>query len=141
MNDVQGLIEKAEAATGPDRLTDAMLHLMIEPELGTEPWFQPDVGWWVYRGDGQKDDRHAPAYTASIDAALALMERVHDGGEPVAKYPLEMTLSSVGKPSENGPWRCAIWTGNDDTDGVYRFARSAPLAIILATLRATGRGK
>jgi hypothetical protein len=68
--------------------------------------------------------------TASIDAALALVERMGDGSN---KHPVEITITSVGN---NGPWRCAVWLGIDDTDGIYRAAPTAPLAILLALLHA-----
>lgn len=64
MSDLLALAERVEAATGPDRELDAV----IQRALGsgsTEHWFADFLGNWV-------TDDHAPAYTASIDAAMTL---------------------------------------------------------------------
>lgn len=122
---IQNLIERCEKATGPDRFIDAMMHLMLRPELGEAPWFQPHVAWWVYRGEGQEDDQHAPLYTASIDAALALMEKVLPGWSWYA--------GSVGE--QDIPQATVTEPFGDCRDFVAH-APTAPLAIILAFLRA-----
>ena len=64
---LDGLIERVERCTGPDRFLDSRIRAVLEPQ-------EPIV-------DG------CPFYTASLDAALALVERKlpgsHVGLDPI----------------------------------------------------------
>jgi len=63
MTNLQDLLERVTAATGPDRELDAAIALT--------------QGWPVYRGDnwiGPHAEISVPAYTASLDNAVALIE-------------------------------------------------------------------
>lgn len=131
MADLRELLKRVEAAHGPDRELDFAIHAML-----VDPPPAPSRASDVRLPDGFGKDVMSmamdprPRYTASIDAALALIERKFDGS---AKYPVEMILTSAGN---KGPWRCAIWVGADDTDGIYRAAPTAPLAVLAATIKA-----
>ena len=95
MSDLSELLKRVEAATGPDRELDAHLAVIA----GLNMCFC-DYEAGSYHGDcpppgcgeplGLHDERHSypvqwqdderlPAYTASIDAALALVEKVLPG--------------------------------------------------------------
>jgi len=83
-SDLTSLVERVEGASGADREIDRQLAVAID-------------GFWIehqeYRGarychldkdgrvsmPGQAGDMLVPAYTASVDAALALVERVLPG--------------------------------------------------------------
>lgn len=103
MGDVTGLVERLEKATGGDRGLDALLAQVAgwewhgdgpveEYPLWAGHWVQPGFpmnGTFGIRGKGLCDcnvidethgnDKPPPAYTASLDAALALVERVLPG--------------------------------------------------------------
>lgn len=80
MIEITELLERVKVATGPDRALDAAI-LCAFPPFGVK--WKPDpkvIGRATFEhviGDG--DSRGAPTYTASIDAALALVKRVMPG--------------------------------------------------------------
>jgi hypothetical protein len=133
MTPIAELIGKLERATGPDReLDEALIAFAEGAERVEDATFDHKHGYarggfWVSIGP-------IHPVTASMDAALALAEKLLDDDEPVARYPLEISLTSVGHHPE-APWGCAVWTGSDK-DGVFSRAPTAPLAILLAILRA-----
>ena len=116
---------RAENITMPGRRPDEVYDASTGEKLPKEAI---PTGWSM--------DVDLPEFTASIDAALALVERVHGDGPG---YPVEFTLSSVGLKVE-GPWRCAIWVGGD-ADGKYSSAPTPALAICLALLRSIEGGE
>jgi hypothetical protein len=122
--EIEKLIERVEAATEGHPMLNLDVYLAVEG-------LTLCGGFMAERADGTrvKLPMSNPHYTSSVDDAIALANRLGDGS---AEHPVEMTLSSAGKPV----WRCAIWLGNEETDGVYRTAATPALAIILATLRA-----
>ena len=71
-SEIEGLLSRLEAATGPDRELDHRLQGILVNDgnfghyAGIEEWVTAgmEFGW------------NTPAYTASIDAAIALVERV-----------------------------------------------------------------
>lgn len=71
------LIARVEAATGPDRETDGMIWCAANDYQFLE-W---DGDGCRYRAvsDGWFDSHHIPSYTASLDAAIGLVERVLPG--------------------------------------------------------------
>lgn len=124
------LIERVGKLTGADVFTDALLHLHFHPELAERPWWQPTPGHWVDML-GKEDDQHAPEYTRSVDAALALVERVLPGWrmEQIAwgapKHGDTLIMASIGNLQDGENYRSG--------DGL---AATVPLAIILALLKA-----
>lgn len=74
------LSDRVEALQGPDRLTDANIHWLVQPED-----FECDVdergdycyargGWTMNRADHHfLDGLGVPRYTASLDAAMTLL--------------------------------------------------------------------
>lgn len=67
------LLERVNAAAGPDRELDGRLFvgLKLDPSLSN---LSNHPGHIL---DGSRNHHTVPAYTASIDAAVALVERVH----------------------------------------------------------------
>ena len=87
MSELAELLERVKAATGPDRELDWDIQ---QSQFGIE----------------QTDFHGTPRYTASIDAALALAERLLPGrswkivGEPAAVYPHCAVIRDAGKLSD-----------------------------------------
>ena len=75
------LIDRLKAATGPDRELDAAIELAYGYSIPSDAIFRPETDYvqcqwnWVHPLDG-KIFHICPLYTASIDAALALVERM-----------------------------------------------------------------
>lgn len=114
------LIARVEKATVGDRLIDADLYRL---ELGV--WADTSIQWNM-----------CADYTASIDAALGLVERMLPGWMVVNLCEWEADVLRA-----RGAWLCClkkIGTQDDFTaaKGKADHAPSAPLAIILALLQA-----
>lgn len=86
--DINKLAERCEAATGPDRVIDGLVHVAANPDtpwiIGHEPGRFPRKAIYGTLSDfrdallGENgadfaDAINAPAYTASIDAAMTLV--------------------------------------------------------------------
>ena len=143
MTDLAGLIERLEGSSGPDREIDVWLWALSEKVdlewQGTTlvAGYHGVVGWCdpgkLSRNFRTNRDTRGPGsippFTASIDAAVAFVERVLPGSywrvarhEPqLARLPGSGPFwASVGAPGEQeGAW------GN-----------TAPLAILIASLKA-----
>lgn len=107
---LERIIKMVESSSGPDRNLDYIIHS------------------WALNGEGQGAYGDHPAYSASVDCALALAERVLPGWQ--------VSISSV-----DGVGQCMIHRRgvphNEQPfgeSGVY--SRPLPLALLLATLRA-----
>lgn len=71
--ELTALQQRVRAATGPDRSIDAALLAVANPETAAKhPW----VTWIADQEAGRDDFTAIQRYTASIDAAFALTERV-----------------------------------------------------------------
>ncbi len=139
MSELQKLLERVENATGPDREIDeaimALVYVRDERHIGAymendlgrdEPvkdrvWVDPKTDKWV--------STHAYAYTASIDDALALVERVLPGQQ-----------WTLGRNLHHHYWLCTF-NRLDDEGAPYSNASShaaptPPLAILAAILKA-----
>lgn len=99
MTDLTTLIAKLEAATGPDRELDAEIWLETSPGA-TRNLIEVKSGtgqWPPYTIDETRDASGllivVPSFTASIDAAVALAERVLPGWS-----------ISIGKSVHYGYW-------------------------------------
>lgn len=78
MTDLKALLERVMAASGPSRKIDAILWSQFVPR--NLPDCLPDVkARIVERILNGGDDQECPPYTASIDAALDLVEKVLPG--------------------------------------------------------------
>lgn len=97
------LLERVEAATGPDRVLDAELCCRFAPPVIMEHWlsntprrldptlWRPEHGGYVQHPDWfhpyGAGKSQSPAYTSSIDATLGLVDRLmpnsHVGLDPI----------------------------------------------------------
>lgn len=122
VNDIDALLERVKAATGPDReLDDAILKsLNIHSWAGRMSY--PELPMWVDFGPSN--------ITGSIDAALALTQRVLPGWH-----------WSIYDTDGRGRKNCQVETPDHQGEPFDGVATTAPLAIIAATLSAlTNRG-
>lgn len=124
MGERDELIARLEALTESDRDVDGMLHLALHP---ARDCFNPDKGF----EDGQIwsnvewDWFDTPTYTASLDAAVALVERVR----PIGTGPGKWHWYADDRSS-------AVWP-----DGIYDEsavqAANPAIALCLALLRSS----
>ncbi len=77
------LIERLEKATGPDREIDAALVKALCPDALVSQYLASDEEPSVFHAQslGISDRSDVPRYTASLDAALTLVERALPGTE------------------------------------------------------------
>lgn len=71
---IEALIERLEKLDGPDRDADWRIEKVI-----VRPEAFPDIEMWPPFGPGCKFDKSIPRYTASLDATIALAEKVLPG--------------------------------------------------------------
>jgi len=81
---VRELLEKIEAATGPDREIDTAIWLQMTPGATRSQWsyIHKASGRECFVDETRDETRRlitTPAYTASIDAAVGLVERMLPG--------------------------------------------------------------
>lgn len=114
------LIERLEAASGPDRELDAEIAVAIGLGKATAN----HAGRYWKQGDLHVTGE-APAYTASIDAALTLVPEgwTYEGRQGPSGFPHLWTLSTI----KCGDVRYTTVTGR---------ARSAAITLCIAALRA-----
>jgi len=130
------LIERLEKAEGPDREIDADILLALDQQPNEhykEPWRRPILlsreqqrpGLLEYVEISGVSARAAPAYTASLDAALSLVERKLPG--------VHWSVSNAAvKPRAN------VWMPQPTRPimGPYSSGATPALAVCLALLRA-----
>lgn len=141
MTSIPSLIARVERAEGPDRELDAALYVaLIKPDQRPDDlrYFRlPHISmdhmemcapgtYWLKQRSGASL-LTAPTYTASLDAALALVERVLPGCVWVVGQDWGAILTPRGA-------RASIGYGKIDIADVY--APTPTLALILALLRA-----
>lgn len=129
MADLAELLEWVKANDGPNRTLD----LAIAQALG-QPWSckdnppsEPGGEWWPSQ---IRCDR----FTASLDAALALVERVLPETVPAPREDMPLWLPKIGRWF-NGQWEATLYRS---TDG-FKAEASAPtraLALLAALLSA-----
>lgn len=135
---LEDLLARVQAATGADLELDGRIAKVareIPPAavFMRENVYGQESDTWYTGGYGAYVFHYPEPYTESIDAALALVERLLGGS---ARHPVECTLSSVGYPSRKGRhWKAAVWAGVEK-DGAYHNAPTAPLAILAALITA-----
>jgi hypothetical protein len=123
MLDTQELIARLEAATGPDRELDAEIFDLVGAPLpkaafGYDLKLQPDpdaAGSYVMPVGEMMVRYEAPAYTASIDAALTLVSELADW--------------RVGRDGE-------VWLEDDEGFEWFVNAPTPAIAICIAGLKA-----
>ena len=93
------VLDRLKAATGPDRELDAAIELAYGYSIPSDAIFRPETDYvqcqwnWVHPLDG-KIFHICPLYTASIDAALALVERML----PEWRFVIRATLCELKHP-------------------------------------------
>jgi hypothetical protein len=127
------LLERAKAASGPDRELDAEIEHAARFQRGLSLGLKPDqIAVWNHVGNGYVEShgtRYAsPAYTASIDAAVALISRVLPG--------LYMWQLEFDDEPTDCPYMARLYTTNGAPSGVSESGPTAPLALIVALLEA-----
>ena len=107
--DLQTLLERVKAAGGPDRELDAELWVALEPGATRKQWS------YIHEASGREchvdETRDAtrrliivPSFTASIDAALALVERALPGrGYEIHQGIHETPMVRLIRPDESAP--------------------------------------
>lgn len=115
MTDLSQLIERIEAASGPDRELDMLIQNACRK------------GRKRHHTDSYRA-ANAPRYTASIDAAMTLV-------------PTGWLMAGLWERNTNRPnwrWKAELWSPDADRDvsGIARNSESPALAICAAALRA-----
>lgn len=129
MSDLEGLLERVKVATAPDRELDVRFG-MFESGLAMNEDVLAQIG--VPHTGWTPSEDEWPRYTASIDAALALVEKTLPGW----CYAIQSVV--LGKDTLNHiPW-CGLasgyWSGVfDEHEG---RGATLPLAILAALLTA-----
>lgn len=117
------LITRLEKLTGPDKEIDFWLSArLFDPSHETDEALQADID--LVGIDGMVID--AP-FTASLDAAVALTERLLPG----------WTIASIGQDDRKG-WHAELREGHRTSYSTVQLAGapSPAIALVLATLRA-----
>lgn len=133
MTDLSELIERVEKATGPDRELDTCLWLKFTPGATRRvvhvKHAHSPAEWDIdetREASGQLIT--VPAYTASLDAALALADRVLPGC---------WWMAAKGRLRASEPlYGARLFFGTDEAIGEAEHEQSAALAIVLALLKA-----
>ena len=137
MSQLPALLERVERATGPDRDLDAdIVRTLASPDATVGTYIEGMGDDIVFHAQalGIPNKAECPAYTASIDAALALANRLLNSTPDSPEHPLEISISSVGH-SKFGPWHCRIWSErHDDGNGDPNYGATPALAILSALL-------
>lgn len=138
---IQSLIERVEKCAGPDREIDVLLFAIDRPDF----YAQCSRNWEDFLPIKPSDvpsirtreayiEAHAEMYTASIDAALALVERKlidpHFSLSGPAKY------LNIPSPLPNYWWAEIIHGKLAPYIGKRGWGATAPLALLAALLRA-----
>jgi hypothetical protein len=130
---LEGLLERVKAASGPDRAIDGELDAALRIGLASLPeWAWANFPKWKHISNGRVCVLHdsevhglnwaSARVTASVDAALALVERL---------IPEHSVLMGYGQTKGTLPWaRIGIWSAPDATAPIL------PLAILSALLSA-----
>lgn len=125
--DLSELVERLRKATGPDRELDAAIWL-VDEGYEKRGGFNPSTVFWTqvqdgFAMEGNSPMRSVPKFTASVDAALALVERVLPGWR------------HAHEKRTNGT--CIAWVdAADDEPCIPSIAETIPLAILLSALTA-----
>ena len=139
MPDLSALIERLEKASGSDREIDCLLWAIqegIELEwqgttlvagtVGVIGWCDPGAtARNFYTNRDVRGPGSIPALTASIDAALAFVERVLPG-----------VMWRIGFDPDYGVWKAELVTAAPNCINKSARHEKVPLAILIAALKA-----
>jgi hypothetical protein len=125
--DLQELLSRVEKAEGPDRELDREICLAARENVSTDP-----LSGFVWRPNGGGGWSDVPDLTASLDAALALVERVLPGSYVELSGPRKYLHIPTPVPNR---WKAYIATFNHDGDKTG-WAATPALALLAALLRA-----
>lgn len=125
MNRLAELIERVERLTGPDNRIDGDIEYWVKFGPLSE-WENIGGGWRRHKATGRQEKfdygAPTPAFTASLDAAIGLTERVLPG---------QSVLIGWGQTEQTLPWaRIGVWSEADAA------CPTPALALVLATLKA-----
>jgi hypothetical protein len=147
MTPIAELIGKLERATGPDRELDALIAVTVAGFFEIAPrWEGEPIGYGYFDADGARiesghgGDELVPDYTASLDAALALAEKLLPG------WKLMMHLGGLwGEPIPGATFSEPDFAALSRKNLPYRRgqanAETLPIAICLALLRSLSSQK
>lgn len=149
------LLAKVEAASGPDRELDraiwfALFCQPIPPEGIDMEWLSGKPGDRIYPTARRShyvdrlptDGTLCPSYTASIDAAWALVDRVlPEALLLVADYKGQANDTFWGGKYQAAKGYASLSLDDEAMSSVRVNAETVPLAIIAALLRAQGGSK
>jgi hypothetical protein len=141
MTDLSDLLERVRNAAGPDRELDVIIAYITYDEI---PNLSCTFREFVHIHDNfaevaaRAEAHHCirtalPRYTASIDAALALVARVLPGWHGALTWLPDYGLNAASFACEIGPMD---WSGNQPPDNIIGHGDSMPLAILAALLSA-----
>ncbi len=133
--DLTELLARVESASGPDRELDALLWCLAEGAEYERPSTQRET--FLYRiGDIYHRCNDYPAYTASLDDALALVERVLPG------WDIQLTLLATLGPQDNRTPRNRVVLLSNSEDALIDGEGATPaLALLAALLKALTQPK
>lgn len=121
MTNLSSLIERIEAATGPDHEMDAAIELAFTDDRGVQP-----LAFFKHKITIGK--RRTIPFTASIDAAMTL---VPEGWLMAGLWERNTKLP-------NWRWKAELWSPDADRNvsGIARNSESPALALCAAALKA-----
>lgn len=117
------LIERLEAATGPDRWLDAHVFCALFSEPNRKAVYAHGGAAIIYGPGGEAEIAVFPSYTASLDASLVLV------GEKLPGWHWGVTNTS------DQPWHEA-WVTPGIGKGSTGFGKNPALAVLIALLKA-----
>lgn len=133
------IVERLEKLTGPDPAVDEAIHVNVS---GVTAEWQEYKQANAYHKDGSwVSIGPIPPYTASVDAAVALVEKVLPGWARYVEY-----IDGIDPKFKEHPAQADLWLIPARSQGrkVERFRASAPtepLALLLALFRALAQGE
>lgn len=122
------LAARVEGLAGPDRRIDAEICLALGLS-GGNPIVSPGCDGWLVGSESNPNPVEAARYTASLDAAMALIPEGRGRGA------FAMSRDSFGRT------HCDVWTDVEFNRREHGSAKSAALALCAAALRAKAVGE
>lgn len=145
MSDYSDLIERLREADGPDRELDCHLGYVANLDLGDGVNWRDKMdrlGMEYCLGAATSHQNvwshELPHYTASVDSALSLVERVLPGWRVSSLHTID---ADAPASSQHAYCRSEICPRHGDDEGwkigrVYGLSKSLPLAVLIALLTA-----
>lgn len=135
--DLQELLARVEKAGGPDRELDARIFCAVNgytfrshrPDLGPPPTARAYVAYYEPK-NGEHPSAYCPAFTASLDAALALVERV------LPTFTADLTIYRTNGGEFKPHSLARLFCPYGEIQEHRGDARSPALALLAAALRA-----